>query len=229
MLLRRRTHAHQALTKVRALISKTRQITATIRHQDTAEQITQSHPEPHPQGRVSRKAQRLGTHLSEATDTQRAIRNPTQPQGGQRSQHTGQHTQRKRRQQGRKRTERHLQGNPLIQVVLALTQEPPTGHRTGDHRNQQTQQADASQRVGNRTQKRQHRQGTHRATRQANRGSGTKGETGTGRPGHRVNHQVRQESQLQQRHRGVTHRARVQLLVGGHHLRPTTQNAQGQQ
>ena len=168
MLLRRRTHAHQALTKVRALISKTRQITATIRHQGTAEQITQSHPEPHPQGRVSRKAQRLGTHLSEATDTQRAIRNPTQPQGGQRSQHTGQHTQRKRRQQGRKRTERHLQGNPLIQVVLALTQEPPTGHRTGNHRNKQTQQADASKRVGNRTQKRQHRQGTHRATRQAN-------------------------------------------------------------
>ena len=138
-LLRGSTKAHQALAQVRALIGKSRQIAAAIGHQGAAEQVTQSHAEPHPQSRVTRKAQRLGTHLGEAADAQRAVGNPAQPQGGQRSQQTGQHAQRKRGQQGRKRTERHLQGDPLIQVVLALTQEPPTGNRAGGHRNQQTQ------------------------------------------------------------------------------------------
>ena len=228
-LLRGSTKAHQALAQVRALIGKSRQIAAAIGHQGAAEQVTQSHAEPHPQSRVARKAQRLGTHLGEASDAQRAVGNPAQPQGGQRSQQTGQHAQRKRGQQGRKRTERHLQGDPLVQVILTLTQEPPTGNRAGGHRNQQTQQAGASQGLRNRTQDRQHRQGPGIATRQADRGTRAKGETGTGRPGHRVNHQVGQEAQLQQRHSGITHRARVQLLIGGHHLRPPAQNTQGQQ
>ena len=95
-LLRGSTKAHQALAQVRTLIGKSRQIAAAIGHQGAAEQVTQSHAEPHPQSRVARKAQRLGTHLGEAADAQRAVGNPTQPQGGQRSQQTGQHAQRKR-------------------------------------------------------------------------------------------------------------------------------------
>ena len=158
---------------------------------------------------MRRKSQRLSTNLRKTTNTQRAVRNPAQPQGTERRHNTGHHTQHHRRNQRRQRAERNLQGNPLIQVILTLTQEPPASNRTGTQRHQQTHQTERTHRLGHSTQNRKHRQSTGIATGQANRGTRTKGETGTGRPRNRINHQVRQETQLQQSHRSITHSARM--------------------
>ena len=174
------------------------------------------------------EGQRLSANLRETTNTQGAVRNPAQPQGTKRGQNTGHHAQHHGRNQRRQRAERNLQSNPLIQVVLALTQEPPASNRTGTQRHQQTQQTGRAHRLGHSTQNRKHRQSTNIATGQTNRGTRAKGETGAGRPRNRINHQVRQETQLQQSHRGITHSARVQLLIGGNNLRPTRQNTDTQ-
>ena len=210
--------AHQTLTQVRALIRKTRQLTAAVRHQGAAQQHTESHAGTHRQRGMRRESQRLSANLRETTNTQGAVRNPAQPQGTKRGQNTGHHAQRHSRNQRRQRAEGNLQGNPLIQVVLTLTQEPPASNRTGSYRHQQAHQTERAHRLGHGTQNRKHRQGTSIATGQTNRSARTKGETGTGRPRNRINHQVRQETQLQQGHRGITHSARVQLLVGGNNL-----------
>ena len=111
---------------------------AAIRHQGAAQQHTESHAGPHRQRGMRRKSQRLSTNLRKTTNTQRAVRNPAQPQGTKRHQNTGHHAQRHRRNQHRQRAERNLQGNPLIQVILTLTQEPPTSNHTGTQRHQQT-------------------------------------------------------------------------------------------
>ena len=177
---------------------------------------------------MRRKSQRLSTNLRKTTNTQRAVRNPAQPQGTKRRQNTGHHAQHHGRNQRRQRAERNLQSNPLIQVVLALTQEPPASNRPGSQRHQQTHQTERAHRLGHSTQNRKHRQSTNIATGQTNRGTRTKGETGTGRPRNRINHQVRQETQLQQSHRSITHSTRMQLLVGGNNLRPTRQNTDTQ-
>ena len=227
-LTSRGSKTHQTLTQVRALIRKTRQLTAAIRHQGAAQQHTESHAGTHRQRGMRRKSQRLSTNLRKTTNTQGAVRNPAQPQGTKRRHNTGHHTQHHRRNQRRQRAERNLQGNPLIQVILTLTQEPPASNRTGTQRHQQTHQTERAHRLGHSTQNRKHRQGTNIATGQANRGTRTKGETGTGRPRNRINHQVRQETQLQQSHRSITHSARMQLLVGGNNLRPARQNADTQ-
>ena len=224
----RGSKTHQTLTQIRALIRKTRQLTATIRHQGTAQQHTESHAGTHRQRGMRRKSQRLSTNLRKTTNTQRAVRNPAQPQGTKRRHNTGHHTQHHRRNQRRQRAERNLQGNPLIQVILTLTQEPPASNRTGTQRHQQTHQTERAHRLGHSTQNRKHRQSTNIATGQANRGTRTKGETGTGRPRNRINHQVRQETQLQQSHRSITHSTRMQLLVGGNDLRPARQNTDTQ-
>ena len=227
-LTSRGSKTHQTLTQVRALIRKTRQLTATIRHQGAAQQHTESHAGTHRQRGMRRKSQRLSTNLRKTTNTQRAVRNPAQPQGTKRRHNTGHHAQHHRRNQRRQRAERNLQGNPLIQVILTLTQEPPASNRTGTQRHQQTHQTERAHRLGHSTQNRKHRQSTNIATGQANRGTRTKEETGTGRPRNRINHQVRQETQLQQSHRSITHSARVQLLVGGNNLRPARQNTDTQ-
>ena len=192
----RGSKAHQTLTQVRALIRKTRQLTAAIRHQGAAQQHTESHAGTHRQRGMRRKGQRLSTNLRKTTNTQRAVRNPAQPQGTKRGHNTGHHTQHHRRNQRRQRAERNLQGNPLIQVILTLTQEPPASNRTGTQRHQQTHQTERAHRLGHSTQNRKHRQSTGITTGQTNRGTRTKGETGTGRPRNRINHQVRQETQL---------------------------------
>ena len=220
--------AHQTLTQVRALIRKTRQLTAAIRHQGATQQHTESHAGTHRQRGMRRESQRLSANLRKTTNTQRAVRNPAQPQGTKRGQNTGHHAQRHSRNQRRQRAEGNLQGNPLIQVVLTLTQEPPASNRTGSYRHQQAHQTERAHRLGHGTQNRKHRQGTSIATGQTNRSARTKGETGTGRPGNRINHQVRQETQLQQSHRSITHSARMQLLVGGNNLRPASQNTDAQ-
>ena len=177
---------------------------------------------------MRRKSQRLSTNLRKTTNTQRAVRNPAQPQGTKRRHNTGHHAQHHRRNQRRQRAERNLQSNPLIQVILTLTQEPPASNRTGTQRHQQAYQTERAHRLGHSTQNRKHRQSTNITTGQTNRGTRTKGETGTGRPRNRINHQVRQETQLQQSHRSITHSARMQLLVGGNNLRPARQNADTQ-
>ena len=177
---------------------------------------------------MRRKSQRLSTNLRKTTNAQGAVRNPAQPQGTKRRHNTGHHAQHHRRNQRRQRAERNLQGNPLIQVILTLTQEPPASNRTGTQRHQQTHQTERAHRLGHSTQNRKHRQSTSIATGQANRGTRTKGETGTGRPRNRINHQVRQETQLQQSHRSITHSACMQLLVGGNDLRPARQNTDTQ-
>ena len=205
----RGSKTHQTLTQVRALIRKTRQLTAAIRHQGAAQQHTESHAGTHRQRGMRRKGQRLSTNLRKTTNAQGAVRNPAQPQGTKRRHNTGHHTQHHRRNQRRQRAERNLQGNPLIQVILTLTQEPPASNRTGTQRHQQTHQTERTHRLGHSTQNRKHRQSTGIATGQANRGTRTKGETGTGRPRNRINHQVRQETQLQQSHRSITHSARM--------------------
>ena len=214
----RGSKTHQTLTQVRALIRKTRQLTAAVRHQGAAQQHTESHAGTHRQRGMHRKGQRLSTNLRKTTNTQGAVRNPAQPQGTKRGQNTGHHTQRHSRNQCRQRAERNLRGNPLIQVILALTQEPPASNRTGTKRHQQTHQTKRAHRLGHGAQNRKHRQSTGIATGQTDRGARANGETGTGRPRNRINHQVRQETQLQQGHRGITHSARVQLLVGGNNL-----------
>ena len=224
----RGSKTHQTLTQVRALIRKTRQLTAAIRHQGAAQQHTESHAGTHRQRGMRRKSQRLSTNLRKTTNAQGAVRNPAQPQGTKRRHNTGHHAQHHRRNQRRQRAERNLQGNPLIQVILTLTQEPPASNRTGTQRHQQTHQTERAHRLGHSTQNRKHRQSTSIATGQANRGTRTKGETGTGRPRNRINHQVRQETQLQQSHRSITHSARMQLLVGGNDLRPARQNTDTQ-
>ena len=205
----RGSKTHQTLTQVRALIRKTRQLTAAIRHQGAAQQHTESHAGTHRQRGMRRKSQRLSTNLRKTTNTQRAVRNPAQPQGTKRRHNTGHHAQHHRRNQRRQRAERNLQGNPLIQVILTLTQEPPASNRTGTQRHQQTHQTERAHRLGHSAQNRKHRQSTNITTGQTNRGTRTKGETGTGRPRNRINHQVRQETQLQQSHRSVTHSARM--------------------
>ena len=217
-LTSRGSKTHQTLTQVRALIRKTRQLTAAVRHQGAAQQHTESHAGTHRQRGMRREGQRLSANLRETTNTQGAVRNPAQPQGTKGRQNTGHHTQRHSRNQRRQRAERNLQRNPLIQVILTLTQEPPASNRAGGHRNQQTQQTKRAHRLGHSTQNRKHWQSASIATGQTNRGTRTKGETGTGRPRNRINHQVRQETQLQQSHRSITHSARVQLLVGGNNL-----------
>ena len=217
-LTSRGSKTHQTLTQVRALIRKTRQLTAAIRHQGAAQQHTESHAGTHRQRGMRRKSQRLSTNLRKTTNTQGAVRNPAQPQGTKRGQNTGHHTQRHSRNQCRQRAERNLRGNPLIQVILTLTQEPPASNRTGTKRHQQTHQTKRAHRLGHGAQNRKHRQSTGIATSQTHRGARANGETGTGRPRNRINHQVRQETQLQQGHRGITHSARVQLLVGGNNL-----------
>ena len=177
---------------------------------------------------MRRKSQRLSTNLRKTTNTQRAVRNPAQPQGTKRRHNTGHHAQHHRRNQRRQRTERNLQGNPLIQVILTLTQEPPASNRTSTQRHQQTHQTERAHRLGHSTQNRKHRQSTNITTGQTDRGTRTKGKTGTGRPRNRINHQVRQETQLQQSHRSITHSTRMQLLVGGNDLRPARQNTDTQ-
>ena len=224
----RSSKTHQTLTQVRALIRKTRQLTAAIRHQGTAQQHTESHAGTHRQRGMRRKSQRLSTNLRKTTNAQRTVRNPAQPQGTKRRHNTGHHTQHHCRNQRRQRAERNLQSNPLIQVILTLTQEPPASNRTGNQWHQQTHQTKCAQRLGHSAQNRKHRQSTGIATGQTNRGARTKGETGTGRPRNRVDYQVRQETQLQQSHRSITHSARVQLLVGGNDLRPARQNTDTQ-
>ena len=195
-LTSRGSKTHQTLTQVRALIRKTRQLTAAIRHQGAAQQHTESHAGTHRQRGMRRKSQRLSTNLRKTTNTQRAVRNPAQPQGTKRRHNTGHHAQHHRRNQRRQRAERNLQSNPLIQVILTLTQEPPASNRTGTQRHQQAYQTERAHRLGHSTQNRKHRQSTNITTGQTNRGTRTKGETGTGRPRNRINHQVRQETQL---------------------------------
>ena len=214
----RGSKTHQTLTQVRALIRKTRQLTTAIRHQGAAQQHTESHASTHRQRGMRRKSQRLSTNLRKTTNTQGAVRNPAQPQGTKRRHNTGHHAQHHRRNQRRQRAERNLQSNPLIQVILTLTQEPPASNRTGTQRHQQAHQTKRAHRLGHGAQNRKHRQSTGIATGQTDRGARANGETGTGRPRNRINHQVRQETQLQQGHRGITHSARVQLLVGGNNL-----------
>ena len=138
----RGSKTHQTLTQVRALIRKTRQLTAAIRHQGAAQQHTESHAGTHRQRGMRRKSQRLSTNLRKTTNTQRAVRNPAQPQGTKRRHNTGHHTQHHCRNQRRQRAERNLQSNPLIQVILTLTQEPPASNRTGTQRHQQTHQTE---------------------------------------------------------------------------------------
>ena len=138
----RGSKTHQTLTQVRALIRKTRQLTAAVRHQGAAQQHTKSHAGTHRQRGMRRKSQRLSTNLRKTTNTQRAVRNPAQPQGTKRRHNTGHHAQHHRRNQRRQRAERNLQGNPLIQVILTLTQEPPASNRTGTQRHQQTHQTE---------------------------------------------------------------------------------------
>ena len=138
----RDSKAHQTLTQVRALIRKTRQLTAAIRYQGAAQQHTKSHAGTHRQRGMRRKSQRLSTNLRKTTNTQGAVRNPAQPQGTKRRHNTGHHAQHHRRNQRRQRAERNLQGNPLIQVILTLTQEPPASNRTGTQRHQQTHQTE---------------------------------------------------------------------------------------
>ena len=138
----RGSKTHQTLTQVRALIRKTRQLTAAVRHQGAAQQHTKSHAGTHRQRGMRRKSQRLSTNLRKTTNTQRAVRNPAQPQGTERRHNTGHHAQHHRRNQRRQRAERNLQGNPLIQVILTLTQEPPASNRTGTQRHQQTHQTE---------------------------------------------------------------------------------------
>ena len=89
--------AHQTLTQVRALIRKTRQLTAAIRHQGAAQQHTESHTGTHRQRGMRRKSQRLSTNLRKTTNTQRTVRNPAQPQGTKRRHNTGHHAQHHRR------------------------------------------------------------------------------------------------------------------------------------
>ena len=93
----RGSKTHQTLTQVRALIRKTRQLTAAIRHQGAAQQHTESHAGTHRQRGMRRKSQRLSTNLRKTTNTQRAVRNPAQPQGTKRRHNTGHHAQHHRR------------------------------------------------------------------------------------------------------------------------------------
>ena len=105
-------------------------------------------------------------------------------------------------------------------MVFAFTQEPPTGNGPGAQRNRQTRIPDPAQALRDSTQHREKWKIAHRRLRPTHMRIHAEGEPGAGSPRHRIDHQVREVTQLQQGHRERAHRPSVKFLVDRCNLRP---------
>ena len=213
-------HLAHATAQIGTFIGKTRQLTTAVGKKHMAQQVTQRGTRA--QGYCGRHGESCGrcAYLGKTPHTQRSAGNPTQNISPYTAEHTHQRTQHERRKRQRNHPVTYLHGDPLVHVVFTFTQEPPTGNGPGAQRNRQARIPDPAQALRDSTQHRKERKIAHRRLRPAHMRVNAERKPGAGSPRHRVDHQVRKVTQLQQGHRERPHRPGVKFLVDCCDLRP---------